>query len=78
MLMTLLIESDYVALAEIKEYLKLHFVTNDMGKPRYFLGIEVDYQKHGLLLSKKKYVLNLLKETDLFGANLLALQWKSM
>ena len=77
MLMTLLIESDYVALAEIKEYLKLHFVTNDMGKPRYFLGIEVAYQKRGLLLTKK-YVLNLLKETDLFGANLLALQWKSM
>ena len=74
----LLTGSDYVTLAETKEYLKWHFVTKDMKKARYFLEIEVAYQKHGLLLSKNKYVLNLLKETDLFGANLLALQWKSM
>ena len=30
----LLTESDSVALAETKEYLKRHFVTKDMGKPR--------------------------------------------
>ena len=39
----LLIGSDYVTLAETKEYLKRYFVTKDMGKPRYFLGIEVAY-----------------------------------
>ena len=54
-----------VALAEIKEYLKLHFVTKDMGKPRYFLGIEVAYQKHGLLLSQRKHTFDLLEKTDM-------------
>ena len=43
--------SDYVALAKTKEYRKWHFVTEDIGKPKYFFGIEVAYQKHGLLLS---------------------------
>ena len=35
----LLTESDSDALAEIKEYLKRHFVTKNMGKPKYFLRI---------------------------------------
>jgi len=63
----LLTGSDSVALAEIKEYLKRHFVTKDMEKPRYFFGIEVAYQKHGLLMSQRKYALGLLKETGLLG-----------
>jgi len=45
-----------------------------MEKPRYFFGIEVAYQKHGLLMSQRKYALELFKETGLLGANLLALQ----
>ena len=40
----LLNESDFITLVEIKEYLKLHFVTKNMGKPKYFLGIEVAYK----------------------------------
>ncbi|XP_020262510.1 uncharacterized protein LOC109838480 [Asparagus officinalis] len=36
-----------------------------MGKPKYFLRIEVAYQKHGLLLSQRKYVLDLLEEAGL-------------
>ena len=49
-----------------------------MGRPRYFLEIEVAHQKHGLLLSQRKYTLDLLEKTDMLGANLLALQWKQM
>ena len=63
----LLIGSDDVALAETKEYLKQYFVTKDMEKLRYFLGIEVAYQKHGLLLYQRKYTLNLLEETGMLG-----------
>jgi len=66
----LLIGSDSVALAETKKYLKRYFVTKDMGKPRYFLGIEVAYQKHGLLLSQRKYTLDLFEKTDMLGCKL--------
>jgi len=37
----LLTGSDSVGLLYVKEYLKRHFVTKDMGRPKYFLGIEV-------------------------------------
>ena len=63
-----------MVLTETKEYPKYHFMMNDTGKPRYFLGIEVAYQKHGLLLSQRNYALDLLQETGLLGANLLTLQ----
>ena len=63
----LLTESDLVAITETKEYLSRHFVTKDMGKPKYFLGIEIAYQKDRLLLSQRKYVLDLLEEMGLLG-----------
>ena len=47
----LLTGSDSVALAETKKYLNCYFVTKDMWKSKYFLGIEVAFKKHGLLLS---------------------------
>ena len=37
--------SDLAGLLETKEYLKRHFVIKDMGRPKYFLGIEVAHQK---------------------------------
>jgi len=33
--------SNSAELLETKKYLKRHFVTKDMGRPKYFLGIEV-------------------------------------
>ena len=46
-----LIGSDSVGLLEIKKYLKRHFVTKDIARPKYFLSIEVAHQKHSVLLS---------------------------
>lgn len=37
-----------------------------MGRSRYFLEIEIVYEKHGLLLSLRKYMLDFLEETSLF------------
>ena len=34
---------------------------------RYFLGIEVMQSKHGIFLSKRKYVFDLLSETGKLG-----------
>jgi len=33
--------SDSIALAEIKEYPKRHFVMNEMGEPKYYLGLKL-------------------------------------
>ena len=40
------------------------------AQPRYFLGIEVAYQKHSLLLSQRKYTLDPLEETGMLECRL--------
>jgi len=45
----LLTGSDSTGIVETMMYLKRHFVTKDMGRPKYFLGIEIAYQKHSVL-----------------------------
>lgn len=42
-------------------------MTKDMEKPRYYLGIEIDQSKHGVVLSQRKYALDLLQEMGLLG-----------
>ena len=37
----------------------------DLGQLKYFLGIEVARSKNGVLLSQRKYVLDLLTETGM-------------
>jgi len=37
----LLIGSESAGLLESKQYFKRHFVTKDVRRPKYFLGIEV-------------------------------------
>nr|KYP50092.1 hypothetical protein KK1_028166 [Cajanus cajan] len=39
----------------------------DLGKLKYFLGIEIAYSKNGIFISQRKYVLDLLKETGKLG-----------
>ena len=63
----LLTESDSARILETKKYLKRNFVTKDMVRPKYFLGIEVAHQKHCVLLSQWKYALDLLEETGVLG-----------
>jgi Reverse transcriptase (RNA-dependent DNA polymerase) len=52
----------------VKQYLKNEFDIKDLGKLSYFLGIEIAYSTKGLFLSQRKYVLDLLKETEKLGA----------
>ncbi|KAL0324978.1 UNVERIFIED_CONTAM: Retrovirus-related Pol polyprotein from transposon RE2 [Sesamum radiatum] len=59
--------SDIVGIEEAKTYLQKHFVTKDLGRPKYFLGIKIAYSKHGVSLSQRKYACDLFQEAALLG-----------
>ena len=63
----LLTGNDIQGISVTKELLSKHFVIRDMGKPKYFLGIEFAYPRGKMVLSQRKYVLDLLKETGRLG-----------
>jgi len=45
------------------------FSLKDLGPLSYFLGVEVVPHKHGILLSQRRYILDLLSRTKMTGAN---------
>ena len=49
----------------LQEYLATKFEMKDLGQLKYFLGIEVARLRHGVLLSQRKYVLDILTETGM-------------
>ena len=54
-------------MAQLKECLLKEFEIKDLGRLKYFLGIEVAHSKEGIFISQQKYVVDLLKETGLLG-----------
>ncbi|PRQ17925.1 putative RNA-directed DNA polymerase [Rosa chinensis] len=50
---------------ELQKYLSKEFEMKDLGQLKYFLGIEVARSKKGILLSQRKYVIDLLAETGM-------------
>ena len=57
-------ESDSKGISSLKSFLQSQFHTKDLGMLRYFLGIEVMRSKYRIFLSQRKYVLDLLSETE--------------
>jgi hypothetical protein len=51
----------------LKENLGRAFEVKDLGPLRYFLGIEIARSPKGIVLSQRKYVLDLLAETGMLG-----------
>ena len=63
-----IIGSDSTGISSLKSFLHGLFHTKNLGMLRYFLGVEVMRSKHGIFLSQRKYVLDLLSETEKLGA----------
>ena len=47
-----------------KQHLFKHFQTKDLGRLKYFLGIEVSQSRSGIVISQHKYALDILEETE--------------
>ena len=50
---------------ELQEHLSKEFEMKNLGGLKYFLGIEVARSKHGIFLSQRKYILDILVETGM-------------
>ena len=61
--------SDMESISSLKSFLHGQFYIKDLGILKYILGIKAMRSKHGIFLSQRKYVLNLLSETGKFGVN---------
>jgi hypothetical protein len=58
---------DIVEMAHLKHKLSNEFEVKDLGQLRYFLGIEIARSNKGIVLSQRKYVLDLLSDTGMLG-----------
>jgi len=57
-----LTDSDRQGIQRTKKHLMKNFFTRDTGRPRHFLDIEFTYAKGKMMLSQRKYVLDLLED----------------
>ena len=57
--------SDQDGIQKLKQHLFTHFQTKDLGKLKYFLGIEIAQSSSGVFLSQRKYALDILEETGM-------------
>ena len=61
---------DNQEIEKLKEQLRQAFEVKELGELRYFLGLEVARSKNGIVVSQRKYTLDLLKETGKLGCKL--------
>uniref|UniRef100_M1DD39 Reverse transcriptase Ty1/copia-type domain-containing protein n=1 Tax=Solanum tuberosum TaxID=4113 RepID=M1DD39_SOLTU len=58
----LLTGTDLIEINNLKIFLHETFKIKDLGRLHYFLGLEILYKEDGILISQRKFVLDLLKE----------------
>lgn len=59
---------DSTMILETKACLQSSFKIKDLGELRYFLSIELDRSKEGIVRHKRKYALELISDMGLAGA----------
>lgn len=53
---------------DLKSVLKGSFMMKDLGSLRYFLGIEIARNEHGLVLNQCKYAMDLISDIGFTGS----------
>ena len=59
--------SDQDGIQKLKQHFFSHFQTKDLGKLKYFLGIEVAQPNSGMVISQRKYTLDKLIDTGMLN-----------
>jgi len=59
--------NDVARLSQLKEHLCKHFQTKDLESLKYLLGVKVTQSKKGVVISQRKYALDILKETSMMN-----------
>ena len=57
--------NDQDGIQKLKQHLFSYFQTKDLGKLEYFLDIEVAQSNSGVVISQRKYTLDLLTDTGM-------------
>ena len=57
--------SDQDGIQKLKQHLISYFQAKDLGKLKYFLGIDVALSNSGVVISQRKYTLDILADTDM-------------
>lgn len=63
---------------ETKTHLMQQFKLKDLGKLKYFLGIEIARSSKGIVLSQCKYALEILDDAGYLGSNLPIRPWSKI
>ena len=58
---------DFEEMNKLKKNLSTKFEIKDLGSLRYFLGMEIARSKKGIIVSQRKYILDLLEEIGMSG-----------
>jgi len=64
----IIISSVLAAISDLLQQLWMSFAVKDLGKLNYFLGVEVTPLKTIFLLSQRRYILDLLKHSNMLEA----------
>ncbi|XP_019267367.1 PREDICTED: uncharacterized protein LOC109244689 [Nicotiana attenuata] len=59
-------------ISQLKAFLHDRFKIKDLGQLHYFLGLEVLYKEDGIIISQRKFILDLMKEYDCLHSTSLA------
>ena len=57
--------SDQNGIQKLKQHLFTHFQTKNLGKLKYFLRIKITQSSSGVVISQRKYALDILEETGM-------------